>query len=621
MGRIDAAFLRGMEPAGLKAKSRKRVSVALDIADELAERDIGGRLSVIVECMPAGARLSAGTNNGDKTWSLTAEDLDGLELLVPEGMGGDHALTARVLRFDDDGYDVANTVALLDLHVHVPAEAGATDLSAESESDAEERLNAEKARWQVEAEQQLAAARAGWERDTAKQIAAAKTKWEADAAKRLEGAKAQWISAQREELTNAKAAWEAGTAKRLDRTKAEWSAAEREHLNAAKAKWESEAALRLASVKAQWSTTESQGLTAEKSKWQKLAERRLADEKAVWDKQASDRLTAAKTSWVQKTEQALATAEANWKAELEQTLAEAQARWHRDDEKRLASARSAWEGERAKAGDDPSPPAASAVKIADAVAAARIVWEAETEQRLAEADMQRRVDVEQRVADIQAAFENEARQRLKAAEERWREEEKARLSAAWDAWQADARNARPTGAENTSPPPTRAAKPPAEAAKPPAISIRLAPKPKPETTPASITPSTPAPASAPSQSPEDTAVPNKVSDAEWEIEMNARRAAADAKKEIEAAKKDTQERRKKAKIEVWSNMEAQHRRTTAMVKQRMGVPRLKRWRLALVVLCLLLGAAGALYLTRSETGLQAWLGRLAAVAAEPRHFL
>jgi hypothetical protein len=580
-----------MEPAGLKAKSRKRVSVALDIADELAERDIGGRLSVIVEGMPAGARLSAGTNNGDKTWSLTAEDLDGLELLVPEGKGGDHALTARVLRFDDDGYDVANTVALLDLHVHVPAESGATDPSAESESDAEERLNAEKARWQAEAEQQLAAARAGWERDTAKQIAAAKTKWEADAAKRLEG------------------------------TKAQWSAAEREHLNAAKAKWESEAALRLASAKAQWSTTESQGLTAEKSKWQKLAERRLADEKAVWDKQASDRLTAAKTSWVQKTEQALATAEANWKAELEQTLAEAQARWHRDDEKRLASARSAWEGERAKTGDDPSPPAASAVKIADAVAAARIVWEAETEQRLAEADMQRRVDVEQRVADIQAAFENEARQRLKAAEERWREEEKARLSAARDAWQADARNARPTGAENTSPPPMRAEKPPAEAAKPPAISIRLAPKPKPETTPASITPSAPAPASAPSQLPEDTAVPNKVSDAEWEIEMNARRAAADAKKEIEAAKKDTQERRKKAKIEVWSNMEAQHRRTTAMVKQRMGVPRLKRWRLALVVLCLLLGAAGALYLTQSETGLQAWLGRLAAMAAEPRHFL
>ena len=593
----------------MKAKGRKRVSVALDIADELAERDIGGRISVIIEGMPAGSRLSAGTNNGDKTWSLTAKDLEGLELQVPEGKGGEHALTARVLRFDDDGYDVANTVALLDIKVQVPAEAGESGPSTKAESDeaTEERLKTEQAQWQAGAERHLAAARTTWETESTMQIAAAKAKWDADAAKRLESAKAQWSTAEREGLTAAKATWEADAAKRLESTKAQWITAERDSLAAEKANWDAGAAKRLETAKKQWSTAESQGLTAEKANWQDQEERRLADEKAAWDKQASDRLNAAKASWVRQTEQQLATAESNWKAELEQKLAEAQARWRRDDEQRLASARSAWEGERAKAGDDPAPPEANATRIADAVAAARIVWAAETEQRLAAADMQRRVDVEQRVADIQAAFENEARQRLKAAEDRWREEEKARLSAARDAWRAEDRNSRRTGAENTSPPSIPATEPPIAAAEPPANSIRLMPKPTQEP--------------APAPSPDATALPNKVTDAEWDIEMNARRAAAEAKTDIEAAKKGTQERRKQAKIEVWNNMEARHRRTTNMVKRRMGGPRMKRWRVALMLVCLLLGAAGFIYLARGETSLQAWLGRLAAVAAEPRHLL
>ena len=89
----------------MTAKGRKRSSVALDIATELSERGISGKISVIVEGMPVGAALSAGTNNWDQTWSLAAKDLDGLKFHPPD-IGGDvHVLAIRVLRFDEDGYE------------------------------------------------------------------------------------------------------------------------------------------------------------------------------------------------------------------------------------------------------------------------------------------------------------------------------------------------------------------------------------------------------------------------------------------------------------------------------------------------------------------------------------
>lgn len=58
-------------------------SVSLRIADALKENGIDEVLDVTVFNLPPGAKLSAGTDNGDGSWSLTAADLEGLTITPP----------------------------------------------------------------------------------------------------------------------------------------------------------------------------------------------------------------------------------------------------------------------------------------------------------------------------------------------------------------------------------------------------------------------------------------------------------------------------------------------------------------------------------------------------------
>ena len=91
--------------------------IPLDIQGELAQRGLSGKLTVIAEGLPTGGALSAGTNKWDGTWSLGLDDLSGLCFIAPTGQPGGHTLTIRVLRLDSDGFDVATTAALFDMHV------------------------------------------------------------------------------------------------------------------------------------------------------------------------------------------------------------------------------------------------------------------------------------------------------------------------------------------------------------------------------------------------------------------------------------------------------------------------------------------------------------------------
>ncbi len=88
--------------------------IPLDIQGELAQRELSGKLTVIAEGLPTGRALSAGTNNGDGTWSLGLDDLSGICFIAPTGQTGGHTLTIRVLRWDTDGSD---TAALFDMRV------------------------------------------------------------------------------------------------------------------------------------------------------------------------------------------------------------------------------------------------------------------------------------------------------------------------------------------------------------------------------------------------------------------------------------------------------------------------------------------------------------------------
>ena len=567
----------------MTAKGHKRRSIALDIETELSRRGVSGQISVIVEGMPVGTKLSAGTNNWDNTWSLSAEDLGGLKFYPPEDSDGEHVLAVRVLRFDDDGFEVANTVALFDMAVQAPmtgpnaADAQRVEqeqlaaAKAEWAAAAAQRLAEAKAKWDEEAEQSLATARSAWENETTHQLTAAQKKWESEAEQRLSRATEEWEAAENERTAIAKASWREDAARQL---------------SALKATWEAEAEANSSDLKADWQATVQKRLAAEKAAWQEQEERQLAAEKAAWDKQAAERLSAAKRAWEPLVEQRIATAEAGWNAELEQKLTEAKARWRAEEEKRMGAARTAWEGERSRDGATVVPqPAAN---LEDALAAARSVWEAEAEQRLSEAEAQWRVDVERRVSEIRAAFDNEARGSLKKAEERWKAEEQARLAAAQEAWQAEAKNAKQATAEEHAPP---------------------TPEPRRESHTANDTGANEVKTDAAwltgaAETPADEPNP------EWQREVSARRATADAKDEIEAAKIETKARRKQAKIEVWRQTEERHRQTTAQMKKQIAGPRRGRWRAAAIVFCVGLAAAGGVQLLRSGADPKAVLDRV-----------
>src|SRR5690348_15403456 len=80
---------RGLSaPANSQAAPR---SITLDLAPLLAPYKGKGKLTLRIERMPQQARLSAGQNNGDNSWSLALDDLDGLQYFPPAGLSEEHA--------------------------------------------------------------------------------------------------------------------------------------------------------------------------------------------------------------------------------------------------------------------------------------------------------------------------------------------------------------------------------------------------------------------------------------------------------------------------------------------------------------------------------------------------
>ncbi|WP_370466037.1 beta strand repeat-containing protein, partial [Niveispirillum cyanobacteriorum] len=84
--------------AALDVTTREDVAVPLDLRIATDALGVGGVVSVTVTGVPTGASLSAGTNNGNGTWTLTAAQLTGLKLTPPANSDADFNLgvTAKV---------------------------------------------------------------------------------------------------------------------------------------------------------------------------------------------------------------------------------------------------------------------------------------------------------------------------------------------------------------------------------------------------------------------------------------------------------------------------------------------------------------------------------------------
>ncbi|MCH7865743.1 MAG: hypothetical protein IIC56_11095, partial [Proteobacteria bacterium] len=85
--------------------------VSLRIADALKENGLAEVLDVTVFNLPPGATLSAGTDNADGSWSLTAADLEGLTMTPPPGWPAEIKLSVSATTVEAGTGDAPTTTA------------------------------------------------------------------------------------------------------------------------------------------------------------------------------------------------------------------------------------------------------------------------------------------------------------------------------------------------------------------------------------------------------------------------------------------------------------------------------------------------------------------------------
>ncbi|MBF0193452.1 MAG: hypothetical protein HQL71_02800, partial [Magnetococcales bacterium] len=92
-------------------------AISLDIASGLTDTDGSESLSITIEGVPTGATLSNGTNNGDGTWTLGAEDLADLSVTPANNSDEDFTLTVTASSTEANGGDTAFTTQTIDVAV------------------------------------------------------------------------------------------------------------------------------------------------------------------------------------------------------------------------------------------------------------------------------------------------------------------------------------------------------------------------------------------------------------------------------------------------------------------------------------------------------------------------
>lgn len=92
----------------------------VNIEAGLTDTDGSETLSITIGNVPDGVEFSAGTDNGDGTWSFAPEDLDGLQMAVPPNVQADFSLSVSVTATEAENLDTATTTATVDVAVDAP---------------------------------------------------------------------------------------------------------------------------------------------------------------------------------------------------------------------------------------------------------------------------------------------------------------------------------------------------------------------------------------------------------------------------------------------------------------------------------------------------------------------
>jgi hypothetical protein len=303
--------------------------------------------------MPHRARLSRGRNNGDGSWSLTRDELEGVEYLPPKGATESPTLTVRVIGLDSDN---GATLSVLDypvLPIGAEAEPASEDIAENTARREELRslrndLTKSKAALRV-LQSELDASRKSFDTELEERLNEAA----AEAASALEERRATWQAEARDRMAKA----EARAQERLDQARKRWERDSESGLSRAEESWKSAEAARLAETEARWREHFARALAKETAQLKRV-EAELAEARSRIASSASsetelrrfeDEISNLRAAVAEREKhaaeaQVIAVAEARERTrrELAAALSQAEQKWKAAEDKRLAAAEAEW---------------------------------------------------------------------------------------------------------------------------------------------------------------------------------------------------------------------------------------------------------------------------------------
>lgn len=127
---VDGFFAPDLSLSVAAAGGDEDSAIALDISASVGNSTGVYDISITVAGVPAGALLSAGTDNNDGTWTLSEADLSGLTITPAHNSGDDFSLTVTATATSQvSGAETVSDPAILDVTVDAVVDAPALTVS------------------------------------------------------------------------------------------------------------------------------------------------------------------------------------------------------------------------------------------------------------------------------------------------------------------------------------------------------------------------------------------------------------------------------------------------------------------------------------------------------------
>ncbi len=91
--------------------------IRLELQPSLRSLGVGEDAYVVIDNVPADARLSAGYGNADRSWLVPASEFNQVDIVAPDGDGEPVVLNVRVVSLDPNRDSFASTIARFDIHI------------------------------------------------------------------------------------------------------------------------------------------------------------------------------------------------------------------------------------------------------------------------------------------------------------------------------------------------------------------------------------------------------------------------------------------------------------------------------------------------------------------------